>query len=47
MTLYAIGYLAELRGVSTSTIRRRETAGLIATSERTKGGHRRFCIEKE
>lgn len=47
MTLYAIGYLAKLYGVSTSTIRRWEAAGLIAASERTKGGHRRFRIENE
>ena len=47
MTLYAIGYLAKLHGVSTSTIRRWEAVGLIAASERTKGGHRRFRIEDE
>ena len=45
MTLYAIGYLAKLYGVSTSTIRRWEAAGFIAGSERTLGGHRRFRLE--
>ena len=45
MTLYTIGHLAKQYGVSTSTIRRWEAAGLIAASERTLGGHRRFRIE--
>ena len=33
MTLYTIGHLAKQYGVSTSTIRRGEAAGLIAASE--------------
>ena len=45
MTLYSIGYVAKLYGVSTSTIRRWEASGFIAASERTLGGHRRFRIE--
>ena len=45
MTLYTIGYVAKLYGVSTSTIRRWEASGFIAASERTLGGHRRFRIE--
>lgn len=44
MTLHSIGYLAKLHGVSTSTIRRWEAAGLIEKAERTLGGHRRFQV---
>ena len=47
MTLCTIGHLAKQYGVSTSTIRRWEAAGLIAASERTLGGHRRFRIEDD
>ena len=47
MTLCTIGHLAKPYGVSTSTIRRWEAAGLIAASERTLGGHRRFRIEDD
>ena len=47
MTLYTIGHLAKQYGVSTSTIRRWEATGLIAASEPTLGGHRRFRIEDD
>ena len=47
MTLCTIGHLAKQYGVSTSTIRRWEAAGLIAASERTLGEHRRFRIEDD
>ena len=47
MTPYTIGHLAKQYGVSTSTIRHWEAAGLIAASERTLGGHRRFRIEDD
>ena len=45
MALHPIGYMARLHGVSTSTIRRWEAAGLIGKALRTLGGHRRFLIE--
>ncbi len=45
MTLHSIGYLAKLHGVSTSTIRRWESAGLIEKAKRTLGGHRRFQVD--
>lgn len=44
MTLYSIGHVARLYGVSASTIRRWEAAGLIDKAVRTFGGHRRFKI---
>ena len=46
MTLHSIGYLAKLHGVSTSTIRRWEAAGLIEKAKRTLGGHRRFQVDE-
>ncbi len=45
MALHPIGYMARLHGVSPSTIRRWEAAGLIGKALRTLGGHRRFLIE--
>ena len=45
MALHSIGYMARLHGVSPSTIRRWEAAGLIDKARRTLGGHRRFLIK--
>ena len=42
MTLHSIGYLAKLHGVSTSTIRRWEAAGLIEKAKQTLGDMRPF-----
>lgn len=46
MTLYSIGYIARLYGVSPSTIRRWCAKGKL-TCSRTLGGHRRFEIKNE
>ncbi|MCI5851345.1 MAG: IS607 family transposase [Sutterellaceae bacterium] len=45
MTLCPIGLVAKRYGVSPSTIRRWEKAGLIKAAVRTFGGHRRFELE--
>ena len=46
MTLYSIGHIARMHGVSPSTIRRWEAAGLIEKATRTVGGHRRFKVKE-
>lgn len=47
MALHPIGHMARLHGVSPSTIRRWEAAGLIGKALRTLGGHRQFLIEED
>ena len=47
MALHSIGYMARLHGVSPSTIRRWEAAGLIDKARHTLGGHRQFLIKDD
>ncbi len=45
MTLHSIGYQTKHHGVSASTIRRWEAAGLIEKAKRTLGGHWCFSVD--